>query len=513
MNSLGIYFGTQIISLVETKGGRILNNISILRSSVSLANPIEEKVPEEVKITALIKSELKKNRIEAKEATLSLSGKDLIIRTFQIPLLPRHEIEGAINSEIRKYIPFRVEDLASGFQWKADKVIQKNHVLFAGIKKDNLNKYLNIAKDIGIKITAVEYSAFSLMRFVKIANVNTRGIVALANLDLAENDEANFLVLDNGFPLFSRDITFLSAQPQKEVKTEDSESAIIMDKLRREIRISLDYYDRTFPLKSLERVIFVMGKDYRMDIEAFIRELGLGVQFVNMEKSIHKASGKLIPFSLSFLKAYCCALPKIDIQFKINLLSERDKVAKDKAQLKTTVVIFSKLPGFRLDLLIVAAGLLVCVVTFLSGTYRIMPLGKQLKETIAMRPEVSTVSAESSYNLLLSTEANYKVTIKVINEATKKRIYVTEVMDAIPRVIPEDVHLKEVIFRKADKSELVLRGTVSSQDSSKELEQVNTFLARLKTNAVFLKYFKEMGIVTIDQPYVGLTNFVISCKE
>lgn len=516
MNSLGIYFGTQVVSLVETKGNKILNNLNIPRTAVSPANPADEKVPEEVKLTAMIKNELKKSRIEAKEATLGLSGKDLIIRTFQIPLLPRQELEGAINSEIRKYIPFKVEELDSGFQWKVDKAIQKTHVLFVGIKKDNLNKYLNVVKELGIKATAVEYSAFSLLRLTRIASVNTKGIVAIANLDLSENDEANFLVLENGFPLFSRDIPFLGVQSQEAVKAESAENVMILDKLRREVRISLDYYDRTFPLKSIEKIFFVMGRDYRMDIEAFIREMGLGVQFVNVDKSILKTSGKLLPFSLSFLKAYCCALSKIDISFKINLLSEREKVAKDKAQLKTSVALFPKLPGLNLDLLIFAAGLLVCVVTFLSGTYRILPLQKQLKETMALRPAVSSVPAESSYDALVSAEAGYKIKIKVINEAAKKKLHLTEILDAIPRVIPEDVHLTEAIFRRAEKSELILRGTAYSGDSNKELEQVNAFLARLKTSAVFMKYFKEMVIVTIDHPQVqdvSITNFVISCKE
>ena len=115
MSSLGIYFGPKVISLVETKGRRLINDIQIPQTTI-FEGELEEKVPAEVKligIIALFKEELRKNKIEAKEATLCLSGKDLVVRTFEIPMLPREELKSAINFEVKKYIPFRVEDLIS----------------------------------------------------------------------------------------------------------------------------------------------------------------------------------------------------------------------------------------------------------------------------------------------------------------------------------------------------------------------------------------------------------------
>jgi type IV pilus assembly protein PilM len=132
MSALGIYFGTKVISIVETMGRRVLNNIKIPLSTVSLGE-LEEKVPDEIKIVALIKEELRKRRISAKEVTIALTGRDLIIRTFEMPILPLGELKSAVTFEAKKYIPFKVEDLVSDSQFKLDKSTRGNLVLYMGL--------------------------------------------------------------------------------------------------------------------------------------------------------------------------------------------------------------------------------------------------------------------------------------------------------------------------------------------------------------------------------------------
>ncbi|TBR15715.1 hypothetical protein EPO66_05580, partial [bacterium] len=87
MSNLGVYFGPKSISLVETKGKKFLKNIQIPLSRIATPD-LQEKVPEEVKIVALFKDELRRNKIEANEVNITISGKDLIIRTFDLPVLP-----------------------------------------------------------------------------------------------------------------------------------------------------------------------------------------------------------------------------------------------------------------------------------------------------------------------------------------------------------------------------------------------------------------------------------------
>ncbi len=134
MSTLGIYFGPKAVDVVETKGRKFLKHIQIPLGGVS-AGEFEEKVPLEIKIVALFNEALRRNKIESKEAVLSLSGKDLIMRTFEMPNLPKDEMASAINFEAKKYIPFRVEELVSGYHTEFVKVSRFNSVSFAGIMK------------------------------------------------------------------------------------------------------------------------------------------------------------------------------------------------------------------------------------------------------------------------------------------------------------------------------------------------------------------------------------------
>ena len=191
MNRLGIYFGPQGISIVETKLKQPLNNIYIPKSEISPAELSEEKVPEEIKIITLLKNELIRLGIESKEATLILPGKDLIIRTFEMPILSQEELLSAVNFEAKKYLPFKIEELFSDCQWKLDKAAKKNLVLFVGIKKETLDRYLSILDEIGLKAKSIEYSAFSILRIAKLAGIE------LEDIDLIIPHQANIRIIDH----------------------------------------------------------------------------------------------------------------------------------------------------------------------------------------------------------------------------------------------------------------------------------------------------------------------------
>ncbi|MCX5713470.1 MAG: pilus assembly protein PilM, partial [Candidatus Omnitrophica bacterium] len=269
-NSLGIFFGPKTISLAETRGKELINSVQIDRSNLVSAG-LDEKVPEEIKLIALFKDEIRKNKIEAKEAGLALSGNDLIVRTFEMPLLAPHELKRAINFEVKKYIPFKLEDLVADSQIRSDKMSRKNLVLFVGIKKDVLNKYLTVLKQLDITLTSIEYSPFSVLRFSKMAGAGTWGTNAIVSAGLKE-DEANFMILENGFPLFSRDISLADIV---NIQSPDSEAGKVafLERLKTELRFSFDFYRRKFPSKKIKKVFFLINPDYRQEVEPFMKEI------------------------------------------------------------------------------------------------------------------------------------------------------------------------------------------------------------------------------------------------
>ncbi|MBN1913913.1 MAG: pilus assembly protein PilM [Candidatus Omnitrophica bacterium] len=517
MNKLGIYFGPQVISIVESKNYQLINSISIPQSEISSGILSEEKVPAQLKIINLLKEEFRSKKIEAKEATICLSGKDLIIRSFEVPILPRQELEGAVNFEARKYIPFKVEEIIFDFQYKLDKTIKKYHILFVGIKKDVLDKYDNILKGLDLKVSAAEYSAFSVLKMLRLSDLKDKGIVANVYVDIAENDEVSFVVLEDGFPLFSRDITLFSETKKEDADIVIDSSAALLEKLKREIRISLDYYDRIFPLKNINNLFFIASRDSRMNLEEFIKNMGFGVQFVNFEKFTTKYIGKNIPYSLSFIKGYCSSLSKVATPVKIDLLLAKERILR-KSTPGSKVQAF--LTGeFRQYLFSLGAGLLLWFLIFLFGIYRTVPLQKRLKAASENKPQVSIAPIEGDYNLLSGAYNNYGSRIRAIRDVLKEQLYVSDLLGSIPAILPEDIWLMEFSFQRRDAhADLVLRGVSYAGDSNKELEIINIFISGLKADPVFSAYFKNIDIDSLDRRQLydsklSATNFTIVCKR
>ncbi|MDD5255037.1 MAG: pilus assembly protein PilM [Candidatus Omnitrophica bacterium] len=516
MNGLGIYIGPKTVSIVESKGKLPVNSAKISRAALSTGDPLEEKVPEEIKIAQAINEELKKNKIEESEVTVVLSGRDLIIRTFEMPLMPKQELDAAVNFEVKKYIPFKVEELVSDFQCRLDKATKKNYVLFVGIKKDTLNKYRSIFSQTGLKVKGIEYSAFSMLRLLGLAGLNEKSVSAIVNVDLLEEDEINFVVLENGFPLFSRDIAVISESQRvvpaaTTVPGEEGHLSPMLEKLRREIRISLDYYDRTFPLKNIKKVHFIMNRDYYLELETFIRDIGLGTQWVNITKGV----GKPLPFSSAFLKGYSGSLVKVATPVKIDLLLAQEKTAKKPGPKQQNLL--TDFVRYKTEMLTLGICGAICAATFLIGAYRVGPAQNELQSILSARAGVTTVSPTVSYDELLAVDAGYKLKTKAIDELVKKPIYLTEVLEVIPRSIPKHLRLLELSFRKSEtRIELTLSGTAYLGDSEKEFDLVNSFLAALKEDPAFARYFKDVSISTIDHGQsqgVAVTTFTISCRN
>jgi len=510
MNKLGIYFGPQTINLVETRNKRPINNIQIPLLAITGPKLSQEKVPEELKLATLLKDKLMASKIEAKEAAVILSGRDLIIRTFDMPILPKEELASAVNFEVKKYIPFKLEDLIYDFQRNPDKTNRKNYILFVGIKKEALAKYFSVLEQSGLKIEAIEYSAFSIVRLLNLANVREKGIIAFAGIDLVENDEANFVVLESGFPLFSRDITLISASQGEITGIGEDQSGRAMERLKRELHISLDYYNRKFPNKKINKMVFIMDENYQADLEILVKEIGLNIQFIDASKYF---IDKTIPFSLAFIKAYSGSLLEVNTGIRINLLSVKERALKKTSVLQPVEAVL--ITGIKTHFMVAVASLFICALVFFFGLYRILPLKKELENTINLRPHVSTVNQDASYEKLSNLYSEYKYKVTTLDNLIKNRFYLTSLLDLLPRLLPQGMWLTDLSFesiREENKIKLILEGMVYLDDNSKELELLNNFLANLKKDPALIKYFTEIGIASIDTKQIEkdtMTHFVI----
>jgi len=511
MKTLGIYFGPKAISLVETEGQKVLHNVHIPLQRLS-GPGAEEKIPEEIKIAAAIKDELRKNNIEAKDASLVLLGRDLIIRTFHMPVLPANELYAAVRFEAKKYIPFKVEDLIYDFQVSLDKANRKNLVLFVGVKKENLDKYISIFAQLNIKVSCIEYAGFSILRLIQLAKIREKGISAVVDIDLAEEDEVNFIVLENGFPLFSRDIILAGEAVYSEaVQPVKVDLAQSLEKLKVEMRISLDFYLRKFPTKNIGNIVVIAPEDYRQELEGFIRERGIGVKFVDSRKLLDRP----IPFSLGLFKAYAVNLERtLRSDIKIDLLPTKIKA---KGQEQASGVPSSILFGFKIDIKFILLAIAIIAVPFIFNYLRLKPVRTELASIIAGRTQASSLKASLNIDQLSALDSGYKEKIKVITEILSKKMFITSKLDTLPRVIPEGLWLNDFNFRNDGvNSILTMSGSCYMADNDKERKTINKFFNDLKDNPNFKSDFKEINILSLDQGLwdkFTVTTFVIECRR
>jgi len=510
MSALGIYFGTNSIGLAEVNNKKLVNSVIIPQASV-FAGDFEEKVPIDLKIIALIKDALRTNHINVEHGSICISGQDLIIRTFEIPRLPSNELQSAINFEAKKYIPFKLEDLVYNFQVESDSRSKLNTILFVGIKKEVLEKYVSISKQLNLKINAIEYSAFSLLRFLKLSGVRDSGVIAALCFDLNNEDEINFMVSENGFPFFSRDIILNSGLGELEASS-SNDQVKKCDKLKSEIRVSQDYYRRKFPDKGIRALYVLSGQEMREDLKNFFSSSGIPAKFIDTSKVL----GKGINYSSILAKSFGTVLVKdLPLKVKINLFSTRQKAA-DVAKGKDDI--FSFLEGVKVDFKILFLGILICAATFGYGIYRMQPVREELNSIRANRPKVSSASENEDSATLAARDKNMKKKLGNLDSLIKDQLYATYFLDIIPRALPEGTWLtKFTSTRKEDgRPEVTIEGEAYLGDSDKEFEAVSTFLSNLKSNQFFSKNFKEITITSVDRKPVmdkSVAFFSIICRN
>jgi type IV pilus assembly protein PilM len=514
--SLGVYFGSKIITIIEASGRKILNNTQISRSALS-GSELEEKVPDEVKIVALFKDEFRKSKIQSKEMTLGLSGRDLIIRSFELPHLPPDELANAVNYEAKKYIPFKVEDLVSSYQIQYDKASKKNLVLFVGIKKETLNKYMAIFNELSIKVSAIEYSVFGILRFLQLTDfgkAGNKGVISVINMDFQEENEVNFLVLENGFPLFSRDITLIG-RPEEPEQADKPDFTAVLEKLKTEIRISLDYYDRKFPSKNIEKMFITSGEAYRVELETLLKDIGLSVKFVETSRYM----GKVMPFSMSFIKGYGCALARaIRIVPRIDLLAAHTK-SKFAVNLQPDFSKFTQsslLAGLKVDPRVAVLCVLFCALVFGFGLYRVQPAKKEYADLRDKTPRLPMVNPDSGLTELNNLSAEYKNTLTDMYKLVKQRMYLTAQLQVIPALVPDGVWLTDFAFsNQNNKRQLNFTGMAYLGEGDKEFIAVNKMITDLKSNKVFSEYFSEISVTSLNRNSFGkgeATSFAVVCQ-
>jgi len=279
----GIDIGSGNIKLVEFQEKK--GKFELLKCAVNTISG------EDVKTS--LKDLLALSKLSSKRVNVSLSGPSVIVRYIEMPPMKKEELRSAIKFEGGKYIPFDVnEAILDCAMLDKSPSGNTNRILLVAAKKDKVNSYREIFKEMGMDIASIDVDTVAILNAFQRLGLETKqeGVYAMINIGARFS---NMNIITKGYPYFTRDIMWggvninsrireslrLSPDEAEILKCSPGErktevSGIIMPALEKfisEVRMSFDYFEEQFG-KNVERLYISGGTSYLFNISDFLKE-------------------------------------------------------------------------------------------------------------------------------------------------------------------------------------------------------------------------------------------------
>jgi type IV pilus assembly protein PilM len=288
---VGIDIGTSSIKLIELqdKNGKL----ELLKCA---ANAI---LGEDVKTS--LKDLLTLTKPSSKAANISLSGPSVIVRYIEMPPMKKEELRSAIKFEGGKYIPFDInEAILDSVVLDKSPTGSANRVLLVAAKKDKVKACMEMFKEIGLDIAAIDVDSMAVLNSFQRLGLESKqeSVYAIINIGARFS---NINIISNGYPSFTRDIMWGGAditnrikellglkhdeaealkRGSAERKTEIARIAMpSLEKFISEIRMSFDYFETQFG-RNIERLYISGGASYLFNMRDFLKE-SLGTEIIS----------------------------------------------------------------------------------------------------------------------------------------------------------------------------------------------------------------------------------------
>ncbi len=224
---------------------------------------------EEKKVVAL-KDLVQESGITKKEIVTSLPGREVMVRYFQVPPMPKKELETAVKFEARRHIPYKLDELIYDFHILKKKPGEKKlKVLFVGTRMEVLKNHLSLLTRSGLEPVVVDINANALVRVLgELTDIHS----ASASIILSVNPEmADITIVKDGIIHLSQDISSLVVRASN-----------IKESLLGEVRLFLNFCKRELGLETVDKTFLLGDRDFFEGWDDFLsQELKIPVEIVN----------------------------------------------------------------------------------------------------------------------------------------------------------------------------------------------------------------------------------------
>lgn len=311
--TIGLDIGSsylKAVQLKETRSGYELELFDMLPISPELI--VEGSIIDAIRLTESLRELIKKAKIKAKDAVISISGhSSVIIKRIALPEMSEEELSESIKFEAEQYVPFDIEDVNLDFQILGPKEEPgQMDVILVAVKRDVINDYVSVVKEAGLNTVVVDVDAFALENMYGVNyEVEAGKIVALVNIGAST---MNMNILKGGVSVFTRDssigsnihsdalqkefnITYEEAErlkrgePAEKVKPEDAETVIVSasNEIFSEVSRSFDYFRGSTMQAEVQELILSGGCALLRDFPRLLSEkIGIPVMLAEPFKNI-----------------------------------------------------------------------------------------------------------------------------------------------------------------------------------------------------------------------------------
>jgi len=191
------------VQLRETDGGYAL--VALGRAPLAPDVIADGAIKDPPAAVEAIKSAVSAAGIKATDATIAISGRELIIKKVQIPEVPEKDVAGVVQLEAEHHIPFAIDEVFLDHHTVAQHDGVMDLILVA-VKKSKVNEYVGVVEAAGVTAAIVDVDGFALGNQFEL-NHPEEGEEAVALIDIgASIMKTN--VVRGGTTIFARDIPF-----------------------------------------------------------------------------------------------------------------------------------------------------------------------------------------------------------------------------------------------------------------------------------------------------------------
>lgn len=490
----GLYLGVSSIGVALKEGKNLLYLSSADLSSIEAKD--SETLDENLHWQALIRKSFRQTNVENKEVYLTLADRDFIIRSLELPLMNKKEIESSLIYEIEKYIPFKPEELVWDYQYSRIPKEKKVSVSFIGIRKSSLKQTKKILSNIDFQAITIEPACLSLARMLK-SRKETKDSENFALLDLTLQ-EVYLTFFQKDLPVFNRYLNI-----------KEKEGKLDLENFVEAVNFSFQYFRREFKGGKLDKIFIISNLSELDKLSDSLKEtLSLDVEKVTPYELTSRQQS-----SLESLKALGCA-SRDDYPYKFKpVLKEFEETKKAEASISNEVAWRGNLIGS-----VVAASIAVCVLVSLFFSNNLSLAKKEFgrkEKALELPVELQQVGWQKIETMIDKKQNRIQQLKQLKKENVKLASFLRLLIDK--EAIPDKMWLDSIRISKIGEKNyaIEIKGYIYRDDDYQERMGVNDFVANLKLEMSMNSLFEIVEVSSTDREEIRdftVTQFTINLR-